>query len=480
MADETVPAPAEQVRVLHVDDDPTFLDLAETYLERELPDATVVTASGPEEGLELLDNGRIDCIVSDYEMPAMDGLEFHAAVDERDPELPFVLFTGKGSEEIASQALNAGVTGYFQKGGPDQYQRLANRVDHAVRQYRTRRASERYSTVLRALGYPIYVVDADREFEYVNDAFLDLVGYDRETLVGSTPDRIKTAESVERADEMTRRLVSSSGPETVQFEVDIQHKDGSQIPCRDHMAALPFGEEFRGTVGILQDISRERAQRERLARQNEHLDRVVSFISHDVQSLLGTAQTATRLAEETGDPSYVEQALESHDRIEQLIDELVTLARTGEAVTTRDCVALSTLTENAWTTVTAPDGSLSVADELAVEGDRERLRRLLENLLHNAATHAGVDVTVTVGALEESGREGFYVADDGPGIAADDRGQVLDIGYTTDADGTGFGLAIVRRIAHAHGWEVSVTESRAGGARFEFEGVDTYPVELAA
>lgn len=279
---------------------------------------------------------------------------------------------------------------------------------------------------------------------------------------------------------MARRLVSDAGPEMVQFEVDIQHRDGSRIPCRDHMAALPFGEEFRGCVGILQDISRERAQRERLARQNEHLDRVVSFISHDVQSLLGTARTATNLAEETGDPEYFEQALGAHDRIEQLIDELVTLARTGETVTTRDCVDLSTLTQDAWATVTAPDGDLSIVDELAIEGERERLRRLLENLLHNAVTHAGDDATVTVGALDEAGREGFYVADDGPGIAAEDRGQVFDIGYTTDADGTGFGLAIVRRIAHAHGWEVSVTESKAGGARFEFEGVDTYPVELAA
>jgi signal transduction histidine kinase len=63
---------------------------------------------------------------------------------------------------------------------------------------------------------------------------------------------------------------------------------------------------------------------------------------------------------------------------------------------------------------------------------------------------------------------GFAVADDGPGIPEDERDDVFDHGFTTAEDGTGFGLAIVERIAQAHGWSVSVTEGRDGGARFEF------------
>ena len=72
-------------------------------------------------------------------------------------------------------------------------------------------------------------------------------------------------------------------------------------------------------------------------------------------------------------------------------------------------------------------------------------------------------VSVTVGAFDG----GFYVADDGPGIPPARRETVFDPGVTTAADGTGFGLAIVREIAEAHGWTVSVTESESGGARFE-------------
>ncbi|MFB6175664.1 MAG: sensor histidine kinase, partial [Halobaculum sp.] len=90
-----------------------------------------------------------------------------------------------------------------------------------------------------------------------------------------------------------------------------------------------------------------------------------------------------------------------------------------------------------------------------------------------AVEHGGPDVRITVGALDDG--EGFYVADDGPGIPAGSREDVFDPGYSTAEDGTGFGLAIVREMAVAHGWDTAATESADGGARFEFSGVDTEP-----
>ncbi|OYR86494.1 hybrid sensor histidine kinase/response regulator, partial [Halorubrum sp. E3] len=168
------------IDVLHVDDDPSVLDLAEAYLERELDAVAVTSVTDPETALDRLDEAAFDCVVSDYDMPAMDGLEFFETLRERHRKIPFVLYTGKGSEEIASQALNAGVTGYFQKGGPEQLRRLANRVDQAVDEHRTKEIAERYSTVIEALGYPVYVVDETGEFRFVNEPFAELTGYDRE------------------------------------------------------------------------------------------------------------------------------------------------------------------------------------------------------------------------------------------------------------------------------------------------------------
>jgi signal transduction histidine kinase len=94
---------------------------------------------------------------------------------------------------------------------------------------------------------------------------------------------------------------------------------------------------------------------------------------------------------------------------------------------------------------------------------------LVENLLRNSVEHGAGAPTITVGRLAES--DGFYVADDGPGISPHERDRVFESGYSTAADGTGFGLAIVEQIAEAHGWEVAVTESAHGGARFEVTGV---------
>ena len=261
------------IDVLHVDDDPSVLDLTEAYFERELDSVTVTSVTDPEAALDRLGEAAFDCVVSDYDMPAMDGLEFFEALRERHRKIPFVLYTGKGSEEIASQALNAGVTGYFQKGGPEQLRRLANRVAQAVDEHRTKEIAERYSTVIEALGYSVYVVDEAGVFRFVNEPFAELTGYDREETVGETPGLIKDDAAVQEAEDRLGTILSDDGPDVQHFGVDIVPKEGEPIPCRDHMAALPYeGDYFDGSVGILRDVSDERERREELETKTRALD----------------------------------------------------------------------------------------------------------------------------------------------------------------------------------------------------------------
>ncbi|PSP54580.1 hypothetical protein BRC82_09480 [Halobacteriales archaeon QS_1_67_19] len=132
-------------------------------------------------------------------------------------------------------------------------------------------------------------------------------------------------------------------------------------------------------------------------------------------------------------------------------------------------MSLSEATTTAWETADTKEATLELAGDVVVEADDARFRELLENLFHNAVEHADHTATIEVGALED--REGFYVADDGPGIPDDLAGDVFEHGFTTADDGTGFGLAIVDSIAEAHGWSVTVTDGSAGGARFEFTQV---------
>ncbi|MDB9301702.1 HAMP domain-containing sensor histidine kinase [Halorubrum ezzemoulense] len=130
-------------------------------------------------------------------------------------------------------------------------------------------------------------------------------------------------------------------------------------------------------------------------------------------------------------------------------------------------VDLGAIAEECWRSVGTADATVRAEATATVRADRSRLKQVLENLLRNAVSHGGADVTVTVGDLDG----GFYVADAGPGLPEDERGEVFEAGHTTDSNGTGFGLAIVERVGEAHGWAVRVTDGPDGGARSEFTGV---------
>ncbi|MFC6726367.1 response regulator, partial [Halobium palmae] len=176
------------IEVLHVDDDADFLELAKTFLERDDagPELRVTTATDVATALDRVEEGVPDCVVSDYEMPGTDGLEFLRALRTRFRSVPFVLFTGEGSEDVARDAFRVGATDYMQKrSGSDQYALLAKRIRNAVAGYRAKVASERYDTVVDALGDAVFVLDGDGRLTSVNDGFLRLLGYERERALGA-------------------------------------------------------------------------------------------------------------------------------------------------------------------------------------------------------------------------------------------------------------------------------------------------------
>jgi len=172
------------ITVLHVDDDPDLVELTATFLERHNESLRVLTETSADDALEHLETDDIDCVVSDYDMPDRNGLDLLRAVRERDPDLPFILFTGKGSEEIASEAISAGVTDYLQKGsGTDQYAVLANRIENVVTKHDAERMVSRAYRAMDTAREGIALLDSDGYFRYVNQAYADIAGYDRGRLV---------------------------------------------------------------------------------------------------------------------------------------------------------------------------------------------------------------------------------------------------------------------------------------------------------
>jgi PAS domain S-box-containing protein len=163
------------IRVLCVDDNERITSLVADHFERTQPDIGVVAETDPADALGRLDAGeRVDCVVSDYRMPSMDGLEFLDAVRERRPDVPFVLFTGEGSESVAAEAVRAGATDYISKStGTDQYELLANRIRNAVDGRRRQRS---YEVLFEAVDDPVFVVDEEGTVIDANPAARSLWG----------------------------------------------------------------------------------------------------------------------------------------------------------------------------------------------------------------------------------------------------------------------------------------------------------------
>ncbi|QCC47389.1 histidine kinase N-terminal 7TM domain-containing protein [Halobellus limi] len=235
------------------------------------------------------------------------------------------------------------------------------------------------------------------------------------------------------------------------------------------LGAVDERERPVGRTIVIRDVTERRRREWELERQNERLEEFASVVSHDLRNPLNVAEGRVDLAREDCDSEHLDAALQAHDRMETLIDDLLALARSGDSTNDVRPVDLGDLVDRCWLHTRAEEATLRVETDRTVPADRNRLQQLFENLFRNAVEHGGADVTVTVGDLPD----GFYVADDGPGIPEGERERVFDGGYSLSDGGTGLGLNIVSQIVATHGWDVDVTDSDDGGARFEITGVGT-------
>jgi GAF domain-containing protein/anti-sigma regulatory factor (Ser/Thr protein kinase) len=228
---------------------------------------------------------------------------------------------------------------------------------------------------------------------------------------------------------------------------------------------------FLELMGQCVSYELERNEREeQLEHKNDRLENFASMLAHELRNPVNIGQIYSEQLPDETDAEAVEYVTEAFDRIENMVDVMLVLTRGRDAVDRCSPVALADVAREAWDEVNSADATLELAVDRTIHADETYIRHLLRNLLENAVEHGGPDVTVTVGELPS----GFYVADDGPGIPAEERDAVFDEGYTTAADGggTGLGLAFVQKLAEVHEWDYELTESQSGGARFEFTNVD--------
>lgn len=596
----------ESIRVLHADDEPDFAEMAGTFLDREDDRFDVETVTSAIDDLDRLADDEFDCVVSDYDMPGQDGIEFLEAVREEYPDLPFILYTGKGSEEVASDAVSAGVTDYIQKdSGTSQYTILANRIRNAVEQYRSRRAVEeteqklselaektddilfmfdsdwtellfvnsayeeiwdrsiaeleenprsflenvhpddqilaeetlerilsgkptevehrvrtdegdvrwiysearpifdeegtftrivgfvrditarkeyerdltettnQFQTVLDTVEAAIFIKDTEGRYQFMNRECRQLLGIDPdEDVTGLTDQDLLPADVADQYYADDQRVIETG--ETLEIEEEVPSPTGTQIN-RTLKSPLYDGDgELVGVCAVSTDITDRRERKQELQRERDRLDEFAGVVSHDLRSPLRLAEGRLELTRDECNSEHLAVLDDALTRMDRIIEDVLRLAREGREIGSMDAIALRETVDATWDIVAdaADEADLRYADDdrplPAIEADEGRLQQLLENLLSNAIEHGGPAVTITVGLLND----GFYLEDDGPGVPRDDHEEVFTAGYTTAEAGTGLGLSIVRQVAEAHGWDISVTDGAAGGARFEITGVE--------
>jgi len=325
------------------------------------------------------------------------------------------------------------------------------------------RSRGRWQALFEKSPDSIAVHDETGDIIEVNQQNIENLGYSREELCSMN---IADFEVGLTRDELGKLWTAMETGERVEIESQHRRKDGSTFPVEVWVAKVEFGDEPR-FIALGRDISERKEYERKLEHQKERLEEVTGVISHDLQNPLNVIQGRLELLEDEYQSEHLTIAERAFDRCETLVEEVLVLARKGDPVTEFKSVDLADIVEKSWQTVAPADASLNIETDRTIRADRNRLRHLLENLLQNTVKHGGEDVSVTVGNLPN----GFYIADDGPGIPIDHRDRVFESGFSTADCGTGLGLAIAEQVVEAHDWEINVTESDAGGARFEITAV---------
>jgi PAS domain S-box-containing protein len=343
----------------------------------------------------------------------------------------------------------------------------ARLIRSALEQESRRRELERREAYLEQSGDVISVLGSSGEIRYQNASTEAVTGFSPAEVMGQSGFEHLHPEDRQRVGEEFPEFVSNPG-QRLERELRVEAKDGSWRWIEVQGVNMLDDPVVNGLLFSSRDITERKRREQEIRRQNERLDEFAGFVSHELRNPLTVAQGRIELAAGECDSQHLDAAARGVDRGLELIDDLSLLASTDPETDEMDAVELSGAVRTCWEPLDTADATVTAEVTGAIRADRSQLHQLLKNLFRNAVEHGGTGVSVEVRSVPG----GFAVADNGTGISADDPEDVFETGYSgSKSDGTGFGLAIVRQIVAAHGWELNVTDSAAGGARFEVTGV---------
>jgi len=504
------------LRILLIDDEPDDRLLVIRELQREFPDLEVEQVSDGQGLAEALATGRFDLVITDYQLRWTDGLQILATVKQQCPQCPVIMFTNTGNEEVAVEAMKAGLDDYVLN-SPKYFARLRAATRSAVEHREARRRSEAQTRKLyRAMEQTadsVVITDRDGIIEYVNSAFERNTGYSREEALGNKPSIVKSGwHTPDFYKDVWLTIVNGGHFQAVftnrRKNGTLYYEEKTITPLRDE------GGRITHFVSTGKDITERKRAEEALRRAHDELEQRIqertadlvlakeaavrasqakseflSRMSHELRTplnaVLGFAQV---LLAEKERPLTAEQRdmvaeiLRAGEHLLELVSEILDLGRIESgrlnmelgpvpvSDVMRDCLAV--IQPLAQTREITVHNQLKDCAGHHVLADGTRLKQVLLNLLSNAVkynAHGGI-ITLSCGERPE-GRLGISVADTGPGIVEAEWEDIFQPFNRLGADysgieGTGIGLAISKRLMELMGGDIGLESTPGEGSCF--------------
>jgi len=265
------------ISVLYVDDEPPLLTLAQTFLEMT-GDFSVTTANSVDEGLDILQDSSVDAIVSDYQMPGKDGIQFLREVRALPDFRPFIIFTGRGREEIVIDAINSGADFYLQKGGNPkaQFVELAHKIRQAVRRYEAEQGirfnERRLRQIIDLVPHFIFAKDDAGKFLLANQAVADAYGTSVEDLLGKTDaDFVKSPEELKNFRDADLDVIRSGKRRVIDEEPITDSLGNVRILSTVKIPFTSSGTLAPAILGVSIDITERKRVQDELLQKHEEL-----------------------------------------------------------------------------------------------------------------------------------------------------------------------------------------------------------------
>lgn len=487
-----------QVRPLQniviIDDNPDDRLLAIRELGKEFSELQIVEVIDAREFASALEADSYDLVITDYQLKWTNGLDILNAFKTRYPDIPVIMFTNSGTQEVAVAAMKAGLDDYVIK-SPKHFVRLSQAVrlawENAQTRLRLNQTSLRLQFLLNQLNVGVFRATLDGELIECNDGFLHLLN-------------LNTSEQARIFFRNYPKLNLSNSPENPPWEKEVQLLlDGNPtwLMLSETLTKLD-GETV--IDGLLQDITERKSTEAQIQQLNQTLERRVTertaqleainkeletfaySISHDLRTpirqvygfaeLIQQSLKSINLTEEVN--NYLGMIIKLTKRASKMIDDLIEFSSTGRLEMFYTTIDMNILVEEIKQQITSQTQNRNIIWEVEllpmVNGDRTLLRLVWQNLIENAIKYTSYKniAEVNIGSKINSSEITFFIKDNGVGFDMRYVDRIFGIFQRLHSEqefeGTGIGLANVQRIIHRHGgriWTQSVVNE---GTTFYF------------